>query len=304
MAVLYLSEPERGAVFREAFARALPDIPFHINTAPDPEAIRWLVAWTVPQDLAQRFPNLRLVFSVGAGVDQLDLETLPPDLGVVRMLEPGIARQMQEYVTLATLALHRDLPLYLERQRAGAWQPGKNAPAETRRVGVMGLGQLGRAALAALQPFGFELAGWSRSAQTIDGVECFTDLEAFLARTDLLICLLPLTPETTGLLDARLFDRLPRGARLVHAGRGRQLVTADLLAALDSGQLSMAMIDVTDPEPLPPGHACWSHPRVIVTPHIACQTRATEGAQHVIAGVRADLVGGPVPGLIDRKRGY
>jgi glyoxylate/hydroxypyruvate reductase A len=266
--------------------------------------VRYLVTWTAPERLAETYPNLRLVFSVGAGVDQFDLAALPPGVGVVRMLEPGLAEQMREYVTLGVLALHRDLPLYLDNQRARRWQAAANRPAAERRVGVMGLGTLGQAALAALTPFGFPLAGWSRSAKAIPGVDCFTDLDAFLARTDILVCLLPLTPETTGLLDARLFARLPEGARLLHAGRGRQLDQAALLAALDSGRLAAAMLDVTDPEPLPAEHPLWVHPQVILTPHVACQTRAEDGAAHVIAGIRADRAGTPAPGLVDRERGY
>jgi glyoxylate/hydroxypyruvate reductase A len=303
MAVLYLSDPTRGAVFRDAFAAALPGIAFHIGEAPDPLAVDWLVTWTVPDDLA-RYPNLRLIFSVGAGVDQFDLTALPQSVGVVRMLEPGLPQQMQEYITLATLALHRDLPAYLGQQRAGLWKAGRNLPAADRRVGVMGLGMLGQAALAALRPFGFPLAGWARSPRQIDGVACFTDLDAFLARTDLLICLLPLTAETENILDANLFTRLPRGAQLVHAGRGRQLDHTALIAALDDGQLSAAVLDVTAPEPLPPGHPLWSHPQVILTPHIACQTRPVDGARHVIAAIQADLAGAPIPGLVDRARGY
>lgn len=303
MAVLYLSDPARGAVFHAAFAKALPDIAFHIGEAPDPLAVCWLVTWTVPTDL-KRYPNLRLIFSVGAGVDQFDLAALPPGVGVVRMLEPGIPQQMQEYVTLATLALHRDLPAYLGQQRSGLWKAGRNMPAEDRRVGVMGLGVLGQAALAALRPFGFPLAGWARSLRQIDGVECFTDLDAFLARTDLLICLLPLTAETEAILDAGLFAKLPRGALLVHAGRGRQLDHAALIEALDEGQLSAAVLDVTAPEPLPHGHPLWSHPQVILTPHVACQTRPVDGARHVIGAIRADLAGTPIPGLVDRRRGY
>ncbi|MCD6016875.1 MAG: glyoxylate/hydroxypyruvate reductase [Solirubrobacterales bacterium] len=294
MAVLYLSTPERGTVFARAFAEQLPDVPFWQGRAEDPEAVRYLVTWTAPERLAETYPNLRLIFSVGAGVDQFDLTNLPPDVGVVRMLEPGLAEQMREYVTLGVLALHRDLPLYLDNQCSRRWQTAANRPAAERRVGVMGLGTLGQAALAALTPFGFPLAGWSRSPKTIPGVDCFTDLDAFLARTDILVCLLPLTPETTGLLDARLFARL----------RGRQLDQAALLAALDGGRLAAAMLDVTDPEPLPPEHPLWRHPRVILTPHVACQTRAEEGAAHVIAGVRADRTGAPVAGLVDRERGY
>ena len=159
--------------------------------------MRYLVTWTAPERLAETYPNLRLIFSVGAGVDQFDLASLPPGVGVVRMLEPGLAEQMREYVTLGVLALHRDLPLYLDHQRARRWQAAANRPAAERRVGVMGLGTLGQAALAALAPFGFPRAGWSRSSKAIPGVDCFTDLDAFLARTDILVCLLPLTPETT-----------------------------------------------------------------------------------------------------------
>ncbi|MFN3746139.1 MAG: 2-hydroxyacid dehydrogenase [Hyphomicrobiaceae bacterium] len=296
MAVLCLSTPERGAVFARSFAQQLPEVPFWQGRAEDPEAVRYLVTWAVPERLAETYPNLRLIFSLGAGVDQFDLTTLPPSIGVVRMLEPGLAEQMREYVTLGVLALHHDLSLYLDNQRACRWQTATNRRASERRVGVLGLGTLGRAALAALAPFGFPLAGWSRSPKSIPGVDCFTDLEAFLARTDILICLLPLTPETTGILDARLFARLPEGARLLHVGRGRQLDHAALLTALDGGRLAAAMIDVTDPEPLPPEHPLWRHPRVIITPHIACQTRAEEGAAHVIAGVRADRAGAAVAG--------
>ena len=304
MAVLFLSTPARAEVFRAAFAKALPDVDFHVGQAPDPLAVRWLVTWTAPPDLAQTYPNLRLIFSIGAGVDQFDQSQIPAHVGIVRMLEPGIAAQMGEYATLATLALHRDLPAYLARQAQGEWQAGENLPAPQRRVGVMGLGQLGLTVIDRLRPFGFDLAGYSRTAKSVEGVTCFTDLDAFLARTDLLICLLPLTADTQGILNAELFARLPHGARLVHVGRGGHLVTQDLLAALDSGQIAAAMLDVTEPEPLPADHPLWRHPAVIVTPHIASQTSAAEGAAHVIAGIRADLAGTSVPGQIDRQRGY
>ncbi|MTH36134.1 glyoxylate/hydroxypyruvate reductase A [Paracoccus limosus] len=304
MAVLFLSTPERAQVFRRAFAEALPDVEFHVGQAPDPAAVRWLITWAAPRDLARRWPNLRLTFSVGAGVDQFDQSAIPAHVGIVRMLEPGIAAQMGEYASMAVLAMHRDLPAYLARQARGEWQAGTNLPAARRRVGVMGLGRLGLTVIDRLRPFGFDLAGYSRSEKRIEGVACHTDLPAFLARTDILLCLMPLTPETTGMLDAALFAQLPRGARLVHAGRGAQLVTADLLAALDSGQIAAAMLDVTDPEPLPPSHPLWQRPEVIVTPHVASQTDAAEGAAHVIAGIKADLAGHAPPGLVDRGKGY
>ncbi len=304
MAILYLSTPERGAVFRAVLAQAFPDLPFHEGAAPDPAAVTVVIAWTCPPDLCMRHPNLALLISIGAGVDQLDLSAVPDDVQVVRMLEPGLPEQMAEWVTLAVLALHRDLPVYLAQARSGLWKAGRNRPARQRRIGVMGMGQLGRAVLAALKPFGFPLAGYSRTGDAPEGVEGFTDRDAFLARTDLLIGLLPLTAETTGLYNADFFAKLPFGAGFVQAGRGRQLNSADLIAALDSGQLSAAMLDVTDPEPLPPEHPLWAHPKVIITPHCACQTRAEDGAQHVVAVLKAWQAGTPIPGFVDRERGY
>ncbi|MBJ2152858.1 glyoxylate/hydroxypyruvate reductase A [Paracoccus sp. IB05] len=304
MAILSLSDPARSEVFRKAFAEALPDMPFHIGTAPGPAAVQWLITWQAPVRLAETYPNLRLIFSTGAGVDQFDLGTLPEGVGVVRMLAGGIAEQMQEFATMAVLALHRDLPAYLAQAREGKWIEGQNVAPQDRRIGVLGLGNLGQAVLESLKPFGFPLSGWARSPREIAGVQCFTDLSAFLAQTDILICLLPLTPETTGFLDDALFALLPMGAKLVQLGRGRQLDEAALRRALDSGQLSAAFLDVTDPEPLPADHWLWRDPRVMVTPHIACQTRARDAAAHLVAGVLADLRGDPPPGLVDRSRGY
>lgn len=303
MALLYQSLAERGAVFQRVFAADMPDLAFHMAEAPDPAAVEYLFTWAPPADLSA-WPNLRLIFSAGAGVDQFDLSALPPQIGVVRMLDPGIARQMQEMAVLATLALHRDLPAYLAQGRQGIWQPHPHRATARCRVGVMGLGNLGCAVLEALRPFGFDLAGWSRSARQIDGVTCLTDLPQFLARTDILICLLPLTDETRGVLDAGLFAALPQGARLVHLGRGAHLDVPALQGALNSGQLAAAFLDVTDPEPLPGDHWLWRDPRVIVTPHVASHTDAEAGARHVLAAIRADRTGQPVPGLIDRSRGY
>lgn len=304
MAILSLSDSARSEVFRKAFAGALPDMPFHIGTAPDPAAVQWLITWKAPERLSELYPNLRLIFSTGAGVDQFDLTGLPAGVGVVRMLAGGIAEQMQEFATMAVLALHRDLHAYLAQAREGKWIEGQNVAPQDRRIGVLGLGNLGQAVLESLRPFGFPLSGWARSPREIPGVHCFTDLPAFLAQTDILICLLPLTPETGDFLDDSLFAQLPAGAKLVQLGRGRQLDTGALRRALDSGHISAAFLDVTDPEPLPEDHWLWRDPRVMVTPHIACQTRARDAAAHLVAGVLADLRGDPPEGLVDRKRGY
>lgn len=305
---LYKSDPVRGRQWAEVFARRAPTLPFRIwPDLGDAADVHYLAAWEPPTDIATRFPNLKLLFSSGAGVDQFDFSALPASLPVVRMVEPGIINGMVEYVTHAVLDLHRDMPAYRRQQQQGLWQPLPVRTAAERRVGVLGLGSLGQAVLQSLLRFGFDCAGWSRSRHAIDSVQCFagpTELDAFLARCDVLVCLLPLTGATRGFLGTPLFSRLPPGAQLVHVGRGAQLLSDDLLAALDSGRLAEAVLDVTDPEPLPDGHALWSHPRVRITPHIASMTQPRSAAEVVLDNLQRFERGEPLLGLVDRDRGY
>ncbi|MEY9123046.1 2-hydroxyacid dehydrogenase [Bradyrhizobium yuanmingense] len=308
MTVLYKANMVRGAEWARFFAERAPDVPFRLwPDIGDPAAVRYLVAWVPPDDIVTTFPNLELVFSVGAGVDQFDTTKVPAHIPLVRMLEPGIAETMVEYVTMAVLALHRDLLDFIGQQRQQVWREIRITPARRRHVGVMGLGQLGQAVLERLKTFGFPLLGWNRSPREIEGVTCYAGADAlpeFLAQADILVCLLPLTDHTRGILDAELFARLPRGAGLVNVGRGPHLVEADLLAALDSGALSGAVLDVTDPEPLPAGHPFWSHPRILLTPHNASMTTPDTAVDFVLDVIARHRRGEELPGLVDRRRGY
>lgn len=309
MALLYLSSPERGAIWKRLLSDALPEVPFldGADAVQDPEAVRFVACWIAPDDLFETYPNIELLISVGAGVDQFNFDTLPDHVQVVRMITPGIRDMIREYVTLGVLALHRDLPLYLDQQRHGNWRASRVQLARRRRVGVMGLGQLGSAALDALAPFSFQLSGWSRSRKEIAGVQTFAgtkELPAFLAQADITVCLLPLTPDTQSILNYGTFAQMPKGAALVHCGRGAHLDHDAVLAALNSGQLSSVMLDVTDPEPLPKGHPFWSHPGIILTPHVASETDFEEGALFCVEAITAHLAGAPVPGLVNKAWRY
>ncbi|VXC96546.1 D-isomer specific 2-hydroxyacid dehydrogenase [Burkholderia sp. 8Y] len=308
MTFLYKADPERGKQWAQLFAQKAPHIPFRLwPDTGDAASVRYLAAWQPPADIMQALPNLEVIFSVGAGIDQFDLSSVPPDVAVVRMTEPGIVEGMVEYVTQAVLTLHRDLFDYAIQQRERIWRDMPVRPAATRRIGVLGLGMLGTAVLQRLQLFGFACAGWSRSPHEIEGVEChagMASLDAFLARSDILVCLLPLTDATRGLLDAHLFATLPRGASVINVGRGPHVIQQDLLNALDSGHLHAAILDVTDPEPLPPTHPLWTHPRVRITPHIASATRPESAVDVVLDNLRRHRNGEPMIGAIDRARGY
>lgn len=308
MTILYNAEPKRGEAWQALFAQAAPDVPLRIwPDIGDPADIRYLAAWDPSLELIASLPNLEVVFSIGAGVDQFDLGRIPPSIPVVRMIDPDLTQGMVEYVAFATLFLHRQMLDYRAAQQMGRWDPLHSMLAGKRRVGVMGLGELGQAAARQLQLLGFPVSGWSRSLRAMEGIATFVGrdrLAAFLGQCDILICLLPLTPDTRGILCRESFDAMPKGAGLINVARGGHLIEGDLLDALDSGQLSGAVIDVLNEEPAPQDHPFWSHPRILVTPHIASQTHAESAGLALLDNIRRHQAGQPMQGLVRRELGY
>lgn len=308
MSILYRSDAVRGRIWAEIFAAEAPELPFHIwPDTGDTAAVEYLIAWQPPGEFLRSLPSLQVLFSIGAGVDQIGLEQVPGKVAIVRMVEPGLVSGMVEFATMAVLALHRNVLDYQRLQRAGIWRQMDVLPAAQRRVGVMGLGVLGQAVLRALAPFGFALRGWSRTLKEVPGVTCYSGsagLDAFLGGCDILVCLLPLTDATRRILDSRLFGRLPQGASLVSLGRGGHLDQSALLDALDAAQLSAAVLDVCDPEPLPAGHPFWQHPGILLTPHIAGVTRPETAARVVLENIRRHRRGEPLRDVVDRATGY
>lgn len=236
-----------------------------------------VVCWHPHPGLLARMPRLRLIQSVGAGVDHITRDPALPEVPVHRIVDLDMAAGMNAYVAWAVVHGQRHMGHYLESQRRGAWKEAPIVPPRQHRVGIAGLGVLGQSVARALLAIGYAVRGWSRTPkqELPRGVEAFHGDDAraaFLAGCDTLVCLLPLTDDTRGLLNAELFAQLPRGAHLVNAGRGAHLVQDDLLAALANGQIATAVLDAFVEEPLPGTHPFWHHPHITVTPHIATRT--------------------------------
>jgi glyoxylate/hydroxypyruvate reductase A len=278
----------------------------------DPAEVHYAAVWKPrPGELAA-FPNLRVIFNLGAGVDALMADASLPDVPLVRVAVPDLTERMTEYVVLHVLMHHRQ-ELYLrESQREKRWAPRSQWAAGALTVGIMGLGTLGAHAADVLRRIGFRVTGWSRSAKQIDGVECFCgadQFEPFLRQTDILVCLLPLTPDTRHVLNRDVFTKLNRNSRLgapvlINAGRGGLQDEADLLKCLDDGTLGSASLDVFETEPLPPDSPFWSHPKVVLTPHNAADTDPDEISKYVARQIEHFEAGGALENVVDRGRGY
>lgn len=306
--LLFACQDVSPSPWRAALMRAAPDLEIRVwPDAGDPETVDFGFAWGTPSGFWEQFPRLRAILSLGAGVDHLLASGAPDHVPIVRMTDPGLARDMSDFVLMRVLHYHRGMHLYERHQRAQAWMPIRPPRPEERAVGVMGLGELGAYCARTLAGAGFRVRGWSRSARTLEGVETFSGAEGlapFLDGCEVLVCLLPLTSQTQNILNAELFSQLPKGACLIQVGRGPQLVEADLLAAMDEGRIAAATLDVFRQEPLPAGHPFWSREGITVVPHAAAFTYPETAAEVVAANIRRLQAGEPPVGLVDRALGY
>ena len=309
MDLLFLSTTAKPAAWAGPLREALPDDTVHFYPdVPDPAAIACAIVAVPPPGVLTGFPNLRLIQSLWVGVESLLTDTtLPTDVPLARLVDAGMTETMNESVVQHVLNAHRYYETYREQQRERVWRQVPQVRAGSRRVGFLGLGELGLAGARLLAGLGFAVAGWSRRPKIVAGIETFAGPDgfaAFLARTEILVCLLPLTAATRGILDARAFATLPRGATIINLARGGHLVDDDLLAALDAGQVGRAILDVFHTEPLPPEHRFWGHPRVVILPHIAAETDPHTAIAQVAENLRRLKAGEPLLNLVDRAAGY
>ena len=302
----------RSDTFADGIKAADPAFDFRVWPDVGNANIRYVLAWGPPPGELAKLPNLELIVSVGAGVDHLLKDPTLPNVPVVRFVDGDLTSRMVSYVAANVLFHHRRMIELRDQQRDANWAYLPEPAAHELSIGIMGLGVLGQACAKALAPLGYKLTGWTRSKRKVDGVTCFggtEELDAFLAATDILVVLLPLTPDTRGIITSKLLAKLRRpkvlpGPVLINAGRGGLQIEEEIIASLDKGTLYAASLDVFSTEPLPATSPVWAHPRILLTPHIAAESDPRAIARYLIAQVGRHQRGEPLPNLVDRARGY
>lgn len=309
MTLLFIPGDINVETWVSALQNVDPDLDLKIEVWPeveDPKQVEFALVRLYPQGELQKYPRLKCISSLGAGVNQLlDDPFLPKNVPIVRVVDACLTRDMTQYVTWAVLNHARHFDYYRESQARRLWTP--RVLLDIPRIGVMGLGELGRDVAIKLRDLGFVVSSYSQSPKHVLGIQHFCGpggLTPFLNQTDILDCLLPLTPKTRHILNAKTFSQLPRGAYVINVGRGDHLVEEDLLAAIQEGQLSGACLDVFCQEPLPKDHPFWQQPQIIVTPHIASVTNAQSVAPQIIENYKRAMEGKPLLNVVDISQGY
>ncbi|MBX2886648.1 MAG: glyoxylate/hydroxypyruvate reductase A [Granulosicoccus sp.] len=310
MSILFYCENDDDRLIEQGLSKKLPDEQLHAYPhCPNPAAIEYAVVWQPPADFFDGLTGLKAIFSLAAGVDHLlNHPSLPQDVPLVRLQDAGMGEKMAEYVLYGVLHAQRRMTEYALHQRAEQWAHDPvGFDAGDCRVGILGLGTLGQIVARRLLDNGYAVSGWSRTEKKMDGVDCFhgsSGQHTVVSSADVLVCLLPLTDMTRGVLNQALFRQCKPGVFIINLARGGHLVQDDLIASLDEGQVSGALLDVTDPEPLPAGNPLWQHPRVIITPHVAGPTQEKESIDQVAANIKRHRQGESMSGIVDRSSGY
>ena len=309
MRIIYYNEGEDSAFWLSGLRAALPQAEIRLWLKGDDAPADYALVWKPPAAMLAGRTGLKAIFNLAAGVDALlDMgETLPQDVPVIRLEDAGMAIQVAEYVTHAVLRYFRRFDEYDMQARDHEWKFLSSHNKRDFTIGIMGLGAIGSRVAHALLHFGFPVRGWSRRRKSLAGVQCFAGDEAlddFLQDTKVLLCMLPLTAQTKGILNRDTIGKVAYGAYLINLGRGTHLIETDLLAALNSGQIAAATLDVFHDEPLLPDHPFWQMPRITVTPHMAAETFRDDTVRQITEKLLAFNRGEPVSGIVDRQQGY
>lgn len=307
MSILYYCEGDHDNSILKAFQQCLPEHTISVwPDCPDKASITTAIVWKPPADFFNGLGSLQHVLSIAAGVDHLlDHPGLPDNVNVVRLADAGMAQLMAQYVLYGVLHAHRKMHELRNAQSSTLWLESFSiVPAEQFRVGILGAGELGSVVAKRLMQNDYPVSCWSRTPKTIPGVKHHTDLDELLPTVNALVCLLPLTPHTKHILNASLFAKLAQGTYIINPGRGDHLAEADLIPALDSGQIGGALLDVFSTEPLPSSHPFWQHDNILVTPHVAAQTPTNHAVQQITDSIALLEQGKKPRGLVDRQRGY
>ena len=292
------------------FTKFLPEAEFEIwHAGETSQPCDYAVVWSPPEAMLPELAQVKAIFNTGAGVDALLRfgDAIPREVPIIRLGDAGMAVQMAEYVTYSVLRYFRRFDEYEAQARSGLWAPLPQHTKSDFPIGVLGMGVLGKRVLEALAPFGFPLRGWSRNEKTMAGVQCYhgnDGLDTFLRGSRVLVCMLPLTPETSNLVDRTNMGKLPAGAFIINVARGAHIAEPDLLSLIKSGHIAAATLDVFRNEPLPAQHPFWQEPRITITPHISALTLRRESVQQIAEKIRKLEKGEPVADIVDRNQGY
>lgn len=309
MAISIVTQGKDVSAWLQALKAARPNLKVYAHPEEeDKNAVTFALAWNHPSGIFRQYPNLKAISSMGAGVDHILRDpNLPEDVTIARIIDEDLSQDMAEFVTALVLQHTRGLQQYSRQQKEQQWQPQPYKRARGVRVGIMGLGVLGTQVAAMLAQVGFTVSGWARHAKEVTQVQVYAGAEEqaeFLKNTDVLVCLLPLTDATRGILNKETLRQLPQGAYVVNVARGEHIVDEDLIDLIDNGHLAGASLDVFGQEPLPQDHPFWSHPKVFVTPHIASVTDPASVVPQVLANYDRAQKGEALQNVVSQKKGY